>query len=91
MNNWLGCEVSAGMFSTEFAVTAQQFDGRSFSLFALIKDVRTEHEPNGTVVSGYLHVKPMKKRDDLVLVELPQPSLEVGSIVTVKASQLQSL
>ncbi|MCC6794448.1 MAG: hypothetical protein IT366_04960 [Candidatus Hydrogenedentes bacterium] len=91
MDNWLECEVSVGMFSTEFAITAQQFDGKTFSLFALQDDVRTKSAPNGSPVSGLLHVNRIKTSNDLAMVVLPQLSPEAGTTVTVKVSQLHQV
>ena len=87
-SSWLNCEVSEGMFTSEYAVAANQYDGRRFSLFASREDVRVQNQPNGSSVPGTLRVIPIKTKEDLVLVALPQPSLEAGSRVTVKTDQL---
>lgn len=85
---WLKCEVSAGMFTTEYAVTATQYDGRSFSLFASEEDVQVDFQPDSDPVPGLLRVTLIETKNDLVLVALPQHSLEAGSRVTVKRGQL---
>jgi len=88
MNEWLECEVSAGMFTSEFAVAAKEHDGRTFSLFASEDDVHVDTQPNGSAVRGSLRVTSIQKKDDLVLIALPQPSLEAGLRVTVNRRQL---
>ena len=90
MIKWLECEVSKGMFTSEYAVAANQYDGRRFSLFASGEDVRVQNQPNGSPIPGSLRVTPIKTKENLVLVALPQPSLEAGSRVTVKTDQIHS-
>lgn len=89
VNRWLECEVSGGMFTGEFAVAAKQHDGRVFSLFASADDIRVGNQPHGSRALGMLRVTPIEIKDDLVLVALPQESLNAGRWVTVKSDQLK--
>jgi|GEM_PF-1277200 len=87
---WLRCGVSPGMFDHELGVQGQQFDGSEFSLFAPKETV--DHGDRelirGQTVPGLVRVKPVERRDDQILVELPGETFQNGYFITVKADQL---
>lgn len=86
MSSWLRCSVSPGQFPDEYAVGGAKFDGRPFSLFAPLSEVRP---PAGADRGeGLIRVTVVKQDGDLVLVKLPQQTFENGYFITVKAGQL---
>lgn len=91
MTTWLNCKISPGQFTGEFAVRGEMFNAKEFSLFAPKKDLKFDEEPvkGGNSVQGSIRVTKLQERDDLVLVELPQPTFENGQTITVKASQVK--
>ncbi len=90
MSRWLQCKVSEGMFTSEFAVKAEEYDGKGFSLFALKDELDMEDQPNGSPVPGFLRITSIKEENHLVLVALPRPCLEGGQRVTVRSNQLRN-
>lgn len=90
---WLQCQISQGQFTGEFAVRGEMFNKKEFSLFAPKKDLEFDEESvkKGGTVSGNIRVIKLQERDDLVLVELPQPVFENGQAITVKASQVKEI
>lgn len=82
---WLECTISPGQFSGEYAVSGILFDGAGFSLFADRNDLRYVGEPEKKQsVEGAIRVFTLASRDNLVLVALPQGTLENGNTITVK-------
>ena len=89
MEKWLNCTISQGQFSGEFAVQGVLFDNTSFSLFVEKQDLKFDDEPqNDKSVQGLVRVTTLDSKDDLLLVELPQPTIENGRAVTVKADKI---
>jgi len=86
MKTWLKCYVSPGMFPDEFAVGGQQYNGKPFSLFAPASTVRPPELDRG---EGSVQVEIWERKGNLVLVRLPQQTLENGYYVTVNSEQLQ--
>ena len=86
----LTCTVSRGQFSGEYAVSIEVFDGTHVSLFAGESDVELDRQLSGDdSVMGRIHVEIVDQSDDLLLVRLPQPTLENGQTITVKAEAIQ--
>jgi hypothetical protein len=83
---WLHCSVSPGQFPDEYAVGGKQYNGKRFSLFAPRELVRLATAEEG---KGLLQVEVVDRKDDLVLVRLPEESFENGQYVTVQEAQLQ--
>ena len=87
---FLECEVEAGQFSGEYAVRAQMVGGQPFALFASEDDVECRVVPAaGEHVNALLKVEVLKVQGNLVLIMLPQPTLENGQTVTVAKSVLK--
>lgn len=90
MGKWLDCTISQGQFSGEFAVQGELFDNTSFSLFVEREDLDFSNEPEeGRSVQGFVRVTTLDSKDDLCLVALPQPTIENGRAVTVKADKVK--
>lgn len=90
MEYWLRCKVSPGQFSIEYAVSAESFDGRGFSLFAPQDTVEFLTEPaNGEPVDGYIRVQVLDRKEELCLIRLPRQIIGLNEYVTVKEEQLQ--
>jgi hypothetical protein len=89
---WLRCGVSPGMFDHELGVQGQQFNGSEYSLFAPRRAVwyGAQQLISGQTVPGLVQVKPLERRGDMVLVELPGQTFQNGSFITVAADQLAS-
>lgn len=89
MEKWLECSITPGQFTGEFAVQGKLFDNSGFSLFALKENLRFTGEPTSKKpIKGGLRVVPLEQKDDLMLVALPQPTLENGRTITVKATDI---
>lgn len=89
METWLNCKVRRGLFSTEYAIRAQSFDGSEFSLFAPKESVVVSRElQNDGVVDGWMKVVLTVSDGDLRLVRLPQEAFGVGRFATVRSQQL---
>jgi hypothetical protein len=87
---WLKCEVSQGQFAGEFAVRGRTFDNTGFSLFTSADDLDLDQAPTGNEqLPGRLCVDVLDRQGELVLVRLPQATLENGRTVTVRRSQLE--
>jgi hypothetical protein len=82
----LRCKVGPGQFTGEYAVSGEQSNGRSFSLF--VDDYLADCD-NGTGY-GWLRVEVINRKGDDALIKLPALSLEGGQFVTVKSAQLGS-
>jgi hypothetical protein len=91
MSHWLRCHLAHGQFDTEFAASGKQANGQGFSMFIPKNQVQYEQEPppRGHAV-GWIPVEVWERKDDRVLVRLPQPTLAVGQYVTVKADQVSA-
>lgn len=91
LQTWLQCDVTPGQFTGEYVVTAQDFQGSTFSLFTPEKYVECDSEPiKGQSVRGWLQVRVLDKNDSLALVQLPRHPLENGQLVTVPLTQLNA-
>jgi hypothetical protein len=85
----LRCQVSAGLFSTECAVVVRASSGREFSLFAERSNLTVPRWPaDEETVEGWIEVELVKEEGSLVLVRLPQSTLENGPYLTVNRGQL---
>src|SRR5438309_2067463 len=88
----LRCRISAGQFSSEYAVVVRSHDGREFSLFAQTGDVTYSEQPTADrEVDGWIKVELLQQDKNLVLVRLPQTTLENGQFLSVRADQLDRL
>ncbi len=87
---WLRCLVSPGMFDHELGVQGKQFDSSAYSLFAPREavDHGDRQLTSGWTVAGFVRVKPVDRRGDLVLVELPGQTFQNGAFITVTADEL---
>ena len=91
MEKWLDCTISPGQFTGEFAVQGKMFDATEFSLFAPKEDLKFTGEPSwGKPVRGFIRVIPGPRKDNLLLVTLPQATFENGRTITVKADQIRA-
>lgn len=91
MERLLSCKITPGQFSGEFAVQGKLFDDTEFSLFALEEDLDFQGPPPaGGSTDGWIRVAPLTQDGDLLLVALPQPTLENGQAITVKTTQLKN-
>lgn len=79
----LKCDISPGQFSGEFTVSGRDAQGREFSLFAQGQDVDQDQ--------SLLRVERFVKGNGMVLVRLPQDTLENGNTITVHQEQLQKM
>lgn len=87
---WLSCWISPGQFSVEYAVSGETYNGVGFSLFASEDDVECDTPPfEGQRVQGWIRVKVLASEAGLLLVNLPQQTLENGQSVTVRADQVE--
>lgn len=90
----LRCQVSPGLFSSECAVIVKASSGREFSLFTERSTVSVAQWPQGDqTVDGWIDVDLAEERGSptngsLVLVRLPQTTLESGQYLTVNRGQL---
>src|SRR5262245_29732245 len=91
MEAWLSCTLSPGLFSHEFGVDGEQFDGKPFSLFVPANTVKYEQEPKKGGSPGWVRVGIMQKEGPIVLVRLPRQTFQNGPFVTVKAEQLETI
>jgi hypothetical protein len=90
MEKWLKCKISLGQFTGEFAVNGLMSNANEFSLFSPKEYLKFKEAPvEGKSVEGSIRVTKLQEKDDLVLVVLPQPALENGRTITVKASQVK--
>jgi hypothetical protein len=88
----LRCKVYPGMFSSEFAVVVEAFNGRAFSLFAPREKVRVDQEPTlDEPADGWLKVQLLKQEGNLILVWLPDTTLESGQYLSVRLDQLSEI
>jgi hypothetical protein len=79
------------MFDHELGVQGQQLDGSEYSLFARREavDHGDQRLISGQTVPGFVQVKIVERRGDLVCVELPGETFPNGYFITVTAGQLQ--
>jgi hypothetical protein len=92
MDHWLRCTVSHGMFSTEYAIQGQTYDGKDFVVFAERDDVELDKplaDDRTATTTGWLRVEVGDKKGDLVLVMLPTYVFGGSRFVTVTADMLQ--
>lgn len=86
---WLPCEVANGMFSTEYAVSGVDFDGKAFSLFAEADEVSADPEKLCCgVVKGHLKVELVGVAENMAIIRLPRESLCSKKTLTVDIGQL---
>lgn len=90
MQNWLKCKIFPGQFTGEYAVKGKLFNDIEYSLFVEkqyleFSGVPTFEKP----VEGWICVERELKKDDLLLVSLPQPTFENGQSITVKMDQVK--
>lgn len=86
---WIPVRISPGQFTGEVLVEGKEFNGQPFALF--VPEEFADYESplaSGQAVDGFLIVKKVAEKGDLVLVLLPRPTLQTGPYVTVKANQL---
>jgi hypothetical protein len=77
------------MFSTECAVTVSASSGREFSLFTDRATVSVPNWPtDDQTVDGWVDVEVVEQQGSLVLVRLPQSTIENGPYLTVNRGQL---
>lgn len=92
MRNWLKCTILPGQFTGEYAVQGKMFDNTGFSLFAEKRDLDFSGQPTfEKPVEGWIRIELGPKKDDLLLVTLPQPTFENGQTITVKTNQVKNL
>ena len=92
MEKWLGCTISPGQFTGEYAVRGNLFNGKGFSLFAEKEDLSFTKEPVlDNPVQGWIRIVLGPPKGDLLLVTLPRPTFENGQTITVKTNQLRDL
>ena len=84
---WLKCEISEGQFTGEYAVSGETFDGDGYSLFCPEEFVEGDPAIGGE--AGWIKVDVLAREGDLLLVKLPQRTLENGTTITVKSSQVE--
>ena len=90
----LRCQVSPGQFSSECAVVIRAASGREYSLFTERSTVSVGQWPqDDQSVDGWIDVDLVEERGStpngsLVLVRLPQTTLENGQYLTVSRGQL---
>lgn len=85
----LRCQVSPGLFSSEFSVVVRSSAGREFSLFSDRGTVTVGQQPGeDRPVDGWIEVDVVEEQGSLVVVRLPQSTLENGPYLTVNRSQL---
>jgi len=90
MERWLKCKISIGQFTGEFAVNGVMSNAKEFSLFSHKEYLNFKEAPvKGKAVEGSIRVTKLQEKDDLVLIALPQPTLENGQTITVRASQVK--
>jgi hypothetical protein len=91
MKTWLKCTIFPGQFTGEYAVQGKLFDGTGFSLFAEKEDLKFSGEPTfDKPIEGWISIELGPKKDDLLLVTLPQATFENGQTITVKTSQVRN-
>jgi hypothetical protein len=87
---WLKCEVSPGLFETEWLVLVREVSHDK--LVELTVDrllVRTEGQPTrGKPVPGRLSVLVHRTEQNRADVSLPVPSVEFGLVIAVPADHL---
>lgn len=88
---WFECTVANGQFSGEYVVMGRDFRNHLFSLFAPEEFVRPDGDPASGKVPGWVRVSLIDEKNDLVLVGLPMPALENGSMVTVPRKSLSEV
>jgi hypothetical protein len=85
----LRCKVYPGMFSTEFAVVIEAFDGQNFSLFAPRDTVRVDREPtHDEPVDGWMKVQLLRRVGNVIAVWLPDTTMEGCQYFSVRPDQL---
>jgi hypothetical protein len=85
----LRCKVYPGMLSNEFAVVVEDFKGQNSSLFAPREKVRVDQEPtHDEPVIGWMRVQLLERAGDVILVWLPDTTIENGQHLFVRPEQL---
>lgn len=86
---WLRCALYPGQFTSELAVVVKTYNGKTFSLFAQKVDLRYDRPPSEEEpADGWIKVRVVQQEGELLLVRLPQTTLENGPYLTVTAGQL---
>jgi hypothetical protein len=89
MDAWLDCLASSGQFTGEYAVKVCAQDGHWVSLFAPAEAVELLGEiSHNQSVAARLGVQVIDQRGGLVLVRLPQRTMENGQHLTVSAEAI---
>ena len=83
---WLPCSVSPGQFPNEYAISGTQHNGKGFSLFAPASAVYQIPDRE----EGFLQIRVVDRKNDLVLIRLPAQTFENGQHITVQAALLQT-
>jgi hypothetical protein len=77
------------MFSNEFAVVVEDFEGQNFSLFAPRVKVRVDREPtHDEPVDGWMKVQLLERAGNVIVVWLPDTTMEGCQYLSVRLDQL---
>jgi len=92
MKAWLRCTLYPGQFGSELAVVVKSYKGQVFSLFASKEDLEYDEPPtNNCPVDGLVKVQLVKRQGNLLLVYLPQCTIENGQYLTVAENQIERI
>jgi hypothetical protein len=94
MDTWLRCTLYVGQFSSECAVVVKSLHSQDYSLFAQKSDLEYDDLPtDDQPADGWIRVDVVEQDPPrgLLLVRLPQSTLENGQFLTVSANQLRSI
>lgn len=88
---YLECEIGLGQFRDEFAVRGKTVDGE-FSVFTSGEFLDFDGDPPSGKewVRGSIRVEIIDEGDGVLLVRLPQQSLENGRFVTVRQEAVEA-
>ena len=90
MPHWLRCTILPGQFSDEYVVEGQSANGEGFSLFCPQEFLEFESEPTWEMpVDGWVQVKVLQTKRDVLLICLPRHTLENGLFATVKKDAVE--
>src|SRR4051794_9692205 len=91
MDTELRCKLLPGQFSNEFVAVVESFNGRLYSLFVSRDKVTFDQEPaQDEATEGWLPVQVVERRDNNLLVRLPQSTVENGQYLAVRSDQLRT-
>lgn len=92
MEKLLLCKVSPGQFSNEYAVEGTLSNGSGFSMFTHADSLTLNEKPTrDKPVEGWMKIDILEEKGDIVLVSLPQTTLENGRFITVKKEQTKDI